>query len=1107
MPEPERQRMPGRRIPGADIHSLIVRFGETIARKHSTGSGEAEDRIRAPFERLLEGYGELVGLKAIPSGEILLTDLGVKPDYAVEVYGARIGYVELKAPGRRVPGIWTPRPKDKTQWEKLRLLPNVLYTDGQCWALFRSGKRVGEVAWLTPDVETAGSKLRAVDGKLEGLLQNFLTWEPNRPRTIKELVEGVAVLCRLLRDEVIGILEEENRSRSRPNHFSRLADEWRGLLFPNLTDVQFANDYAQTVTFALLLARVEGIDFENRSVGEIALFLGKKHSLMGRALSVLVNETVERDSVVIDTMLRIIGVVDWELFKRDAYLTLFQHFLKEYDPEQRRRTGSYYTPDELVRFMVRFVDDLLVTRLGRPRGFASEDVIVVDPAMGTGSFLARVLDRAAETVDRLEGPGQIPPRLRSLARRVIGFEKQVAPYAISQLRLYTLLKKVYGAEPPKEEFRFLTDTLDNPNLQELEFGSVYEEIQQSRRGANKIKREIPVMVVISNPPFLRQPAGLAPWIEEAGDDRVGRPNLDAFRLPGNGRYENALSSLSTFFWRWATWKVFDAHPKAPSGVVAFVTTASFLEATGFAGMRNYLRRTADEGWIIDLSPESFRPPASLRVFPENGNRVCVGIFIRSGQPNPEIPALIHYCSISGTRVEKLQELDRMNFGDLGWSACNTSWEAPMMPDRQRRIWAGFPSLTNLFPCVMPGVKPNRTWLYAPTPDVLVRRWERLTCAPRGERMLLFKETDSRKIDSRPVALPGYPQPRDTIANEQGDCPEPVRVAFRAFDRQWTIPDARLHHRPSPDLWRIASDHQIYMTEQHSHAFAEGPGLLFSVDPPDMDHFLGNHGGRVLPLFLNRGDAEANLAPGLSEYLAYIYGKPVGGWQLLRYVAAIVTHRGYTATFAEDLQVPGIRVPLTRDPELWDDAVSLGERVVFVHTYGHRGNFPGLSSVDCMLWLPEDQRPRVDDEISDSPDKMPAAFSYDTDSEILKIGDGAISRVPSSVWNYRIGNNRVVKKWIEYRLAAPSYRWSSPLNDTVLEHWDDRITGELLELINVVSMCIQLESMQQELLERLMSTELISISELSDVGVLPIPKSAMRLPRPAAPGAVTLPGTG
>src|SRR5262249_15907399 len=156
--------------------------------------------------------------------------------------------------------------------------------------------------------------------------------------------------------------------------------DWRKLLFPGLTHEEFADAYAQTVTFALLLARVDGIVFEDRGLGQIAAQLGKNHSLMGKALAVLTHDTVEGRSIVVETLKRVIGVVDWDTISdgsADSYLHLYEHFLEVYDSELRKRSGSYYTPTEVVSFMVCFVEDILKTRFGRPYGFAAEDVVVV----------------------------------------------------------------------------------------------------------------------------------------------------------------------------------------------------------------------------------------------------------------------------------------------------------------------------------------------------------------------------------------------------------------------------------------------------------------------------------------------------------------------------------------------------------------------------------------------------------------------------------------------------------------------------------------------------------------------------------------------------------
>ncbi len=339
------------------------------------------------------------------------------------------GYVEVKAPGKGAdPTAWSARSHDRKQWEKFKALPNVLYTDGNEWGLYRSGQRVGDLVRLTGHVRTSGARLAPQGSDFARLLSVFLRWSPTPPRTLGQLVNSVAGLCRLLRDEVADALISERTAGGGP--FTNLASDWRELLFPDASDAEFADGYAQTVTFGLLLARVEGIDLTGRSMGDIARLLGQEHSLMGRAVAVLTEDIVGGMALTLDTLLRVIGVVDWTRFEdpeRDPYLHLYEHFLEVYDPELRKQTGSYYTPVAVVDAMTRLAEELLRHKLGLPLGFAAEPVVVVDPGMGTGTYLLNIIERAAETIADEEGEGAVPARLRQMARRIIGFEKQTGP--------------------------------------------------------------------------------------------------------------------------------------------------------------------------------------------------------------------------------------------------------------------------------------------------------------------------------------------------------------------------------------------------------------------------------------------------------------------------------------------------------------------------------------------------------------------------------------------------------------------------------------------------------------------------------------------------------
>jgi hypothetical protein len=403
-------------------------------------------------------------LPVVAHGEVRLPELAVRPDFAIEVDGAPIGYLELKAPGKGVPGSrsWRPTPHDRRQWEKLSLLPNILYTDGATWGHYHWGEPVGAPATVTGDLDRAGSRLRPSDTRLADVFEGFLDWQPAQPPSLGQLIRRSARLCRLLRDEVLDALAMERRGKSR-RLLSGHLDDWRSLLFPQLTDDRFADGYGQTVVFGLLLARRAGVPFEGLDLPEIGRKLAKKHALVGRALAILTDdndsgESITERSVALPMLLRVIGASDWTTWRTDATDQLYENFLEKYDPALRRSSGSYFTPRPVADFMVRFVDDLLRTELDRDLGLANQDVVSVDPAMGTGTFLLSALNHAVGNIAR-DG-GDIPAELASLLHRLVGFERQIAPYAIAELKLHQALV-AHGTEVGDEKVRFyLTDTLD-----------------------------------------------------------------------------------------------------------------------------------------------------------------------------------------------------------------------------------------------------------------------------------------------------------------------------------------------------------------------------------------------------------------------------------------------------------------------------------------------------------------------------------------------------------------------------------------------------------------------------------------------------------------------
>ena len=207
-------------------------FSGEVRKRLLTGHGEPEDQMRGPLEGFLRIVGDALKITITPVGEASLSDLKVRPDYAIDADGAICGYVEVKAPGKGAdPTVWKAGSHDRLQWEKLKALPNVLYVDGNAWGLYRGGERVGEIARLDADLRSPGDPAAPADEGLAQLLAAFLTWEPVQPRNVNQLVHSVAGLTRLLRDEIVDTLAREAKAGSGP--FTSLAEDWRELLFPD----------------------------------------------------------------------------------------------------------------------------------------------------------------------------------------------------------------------------------------------------------------------------------------------------------------------------------------------------------------------------------------------------------------------------------------------------------------------------------------------------------------------------------------------------------------------------------------------------------------------------------------------------------------------------------------------------------------------------------------------------------------------------------------------------------------------------------------------------------------------------------------------------------
>ena len=609
--------------------------------------------------------------------------------------------------------------------------------------------------------------------------------------------------------------------------------------------------------------------------------------------------------------------------------------------------------------------------------------------------------------------------------------------------------------------------------------------------------------MIGNPPYKEKAKGRGGWIEDESSASGAAAPLAAWMPPrdwGVGAHAKHLRNLYVYFWRWATWKVFDHDPKANTGIVCFITVAGFLNGPGFQKMRDYLRRTADAIWVIDCSPEGHQPEVNTRIFQGVQQPVCIVLVSRTANTDANSPAtVLYHCLPKGRREEKFAALSKLTLEGDAWIDCASNWRAAFLP-ASNGAWATYPALDDLFAYNGSGVMPGRTWVIAPDADSLRQRWHALIKAKAERKEALFVphlnhgELGDRHVN-RVVAkgLPGFADNPNPIASDRGDCPPPIPYGFRSFDRQWIIPDNRVINRPNPELWRAHSGTQLYLTAPSDRSPSVGPALSFTDLVPDLHHYNGR-GGRVFPLWRDHTASEPNLPPKLLGFLGKKYKKAVSAEDVMAYIAAVAAHPAYTARFQDDLAQPGLRIPLTASGKLFAKAVDLGRTIIWLHTFGERcvDAKNGRPSQPPRLAKKKSPRMPAAGAIPQDPEAMLDEISYDASKKRLLVGGGYIENVSPEIWNYDVSGKQVLPHWFSYRKRnrekppMGDKRPPSELCKIQPESWLAEYTTELFNVLHVLGRLVELEESQRELLVKICSGPTIPSEELKANEVLTVP---------------------
>ncbi len=631
--------------------------------------------------------------------------------------------------------------------------------------------------------------------------------------------------------------------------------------------------------------------------------------------------------------LTLVDVLDWteaalERVDREAFLTRFSEgeavqyfyepFLEAFDPDLRKQLGVWYTPREIVRYMVARVDRALRGDLGIPKGLADERVVVLDPCCGTGPFLVETLRRIAETESASAGALTAAAVRQAATERVFGFEIMPAPLVVAHLEVGLALEQLgAGLDDSQRAGVYLTNALTGWEPQTTK-PLPFPELEQERRDAAEVKQQRKILVVLGNPPY-NGFAGVA--VDEERD------MLEAYRHPSEATASDsrALNDLYVRFYRMADRRIAE---RTGQGVVCFISNFSWLDGLSFSGMRERYLDTYDVVRIDSLNGDKYRtgkvtpdgdPDPSVFSTADDPVGIQVGtavsMLIRKRQH--EAASQIEWREFWGT--ERLRQLEE-SVVSLDYETIKpmAGLGLPFAPTDVSEDWFDWPSLIDLFEQSLPGVHTGRDGFLIDT-DVKALRTRvseyfdpelsneeierRYPAAMRNSTA--FAEYDAKKIRNSLVARGG--------PVESGF----VRDTYRPFDVRWLYweNDRRLLTAPSPDYWQHLMPDNLWLSSaKHLRKNPAEPKACVSKHAASF-HLI-ERGAAMFPLYLrdDQFGVEVNgvrRRPNLSERaLAYIESMGTEPEDIFRHVLATLHDPAYREANAGGLRMGWPRCPPT-----------------------------------------------------------------------------------------------------------------------------------------------------------------------------------------------------
>ena len=979
-------------------------------RKNLDKGDSTEHTHRPALETLLEAFGKDIDA----TNEPRRIACGA-PDFNISRKGVPLGHVETKDVGINLDEMERGKGPNGDQFKRYSTLPNWILTDYLEFHWYAAGEK--RLVVRVADLDGKGKLKPAADGeaRLTELLTAFYAQPALTVGTAKELANRMAGMTRMIRDLILAALQQKEEKAKQvksgvvretmPGYGAQTnwLHEWlhafRDTLIPDLNEHQFADMFAQTLAYGLFAARVHEPNrpFSRESA---AVNLPRTNpflrELFEQIAGVRMPDTI---AWAVDDMVELLKHADMAEILRDfgkckgredPVVHFYETFLAAYDPAMREICGVFYTPEPAVSYIIRSIDWLLKTRLGRPKGLADEDTFILDTATGTATFLYFVIDLIHQGFHKLLGAwdGYVG---RHLLPRIFGFELLMAPYAIAHLKLSMLLEQSgYTFRSDQRLGIYLTNTLEEAaKKSEMLLGQF---VSREANAAAEIKRERPIMVVLGNPPYSYRSANNGNWIVSLVKDYY---QVDG--KPLGERNPKGLQDDYVKFIRFAEWRI----NQTGEGVLGYITNHGYLDNPTFRGMRQHLMETFDEIYVLDLhgnSKKKERAPDGGKdenVFDiQQGVAIMLAVKVKRGIGDTKTPARVFHADLWGQR--EIYKDDQLAGGKYHWLWQNSAETTPWQELKPARPFYVFNSQETKLQ-----EEHDQTWSFQqvmPVSSVGVATYQ-------DEKVVAFSPEDASKLaGSQGISF-------DTI----------TPYLYRPFDLRCLLYDDRVVARPRRRVLcnMLNPNYAIFLGRQGQAVNDATWSLLFCGKQME-DYNLYRRGNNVcFPLYIypsaDELDASAgrrpNISPAFLKALAEKLEAPQEGphglpkgvtpEDIFHYAYAVFHSPNYRTRYAEFMKIDFPRLPLTSNRDLFFSLAALGGGLVALHLM----ESPKLN--DLITEFPEKG--------SDTVEKV--TFAVDAASTLGRVWINPtqyFGGVPAAVWSFHIGGYQVCEKWLKDR---------------------------------------------------------------------------------------------